>query len=130
MTKAATAIASPATSARPPLFYAVVSLDLVENGTRTPSLYLKNYRIAGGKPWGGGASAGQYPVRRQRIIDVLDACQGGDNLLELSIRRSPAGVVSIILGDAAIVGRKSAQAVEVLHQYQVQPSHLSCALRL
>ena len=120
--------AASATVTRPALFYAIVNLDLVANGSRTPSLYLKDHRIAGGKPWGGGASAGQYPVRRRRVIDVLDACQGNDEPLALKLCRNQAGAISVLLGDAAIVGRKTHQALEVLHQYSVPPRELRRAL--
>lgn len=92
---------------RPAGFYARATLEILGNGTNRPSVYLRQYRIAGPKPWGGGSTTETYSVRKLSILAATaeTALDETAPSLELSIWKSKTGKACVMLDNQALFGR-------------------------
>lgn len=89
---------------RPAGYYARAALEMVSNGTNRPSMYLQNYRIAGPKPWGGGATTESYSVPKRLLREAAAAAQHlpHPHTLELAVWYNASGNTRIMLDNQVI----------------------------
>lgn len=86
----------------------VLVLELVQWQDRPTCLYLDNYRVVGGKPWGGGHAVYSWKVRVAQLQQLLsDARERGDDSVSVEVFKHTSGHYAVYLDDVLLEGPRA-----------------------